>query len=142
MGHLPLFERAPEAYVNRASLLSEALLAFCVNQGISASFLSSILLTANTFFISVYIYISLLPLCPLFGYPGSNQGWTPVVSTLEKGNLDSVFGSDVFLTILCNRIHIYKVSIIILLSREKWGIKLLQWKRKKEKKENEFSFLS
>ena len=31
-------ERAPEASVNRASPVSEALLAFCVNQGISASF--------------------------------------------------------------------------------------------------------
>ena len=31
-------ERAPEASVNRASPMSGALLAFCVNQGISASF--------------------------------------------------------------------------------------------------------
>ena len=31
-------KRAPEAYVNRASLVPGALLAFCVNQGISASF--------------------------------------------------------------------------------------------------------
>ena len=31
-------ERAPEASVNRASPVSGALLAFCVNQGISASF--------------------------------------------------------------------------------------------------------
>ena len=52
-GHLLLFERAPAAYVNRESLLSEALLAFCVNQGISASFVSSSLLTANSFLISL-----------------------------------------------------------------------------------------
>ena len=36
--HLHPIERAPEASVNRASPVSGALLAFCVNQGISASF--------------------------------------------------------------------------------------------------------
>ena len=36
--HLHPIERAPEASVNRASLVPGALLAFCVNQGISASF--------------------------------------------------------------------------------------------------------
>ena len=36
--HLYHIERAPEASVNRASPVPGALLAFCVNQGISASF--------------------------------------------------------------------------------------------------------
>ena len=36
--HLHPIERAPEASVNRASPMPGALLAFCVNQGISASF--------------------------------------------------------------------------------------------------------
>ena len=36
--HLHSIERAPEASVNRASPMSGALLSFCVNQGISASF--------------------------------------------------------------------------------------------------------
>ena len=36
--HLHSIERAPEASVNRASPVSGALLAFCVNQGLSASF--------------------------------------------------------------------------------------------------------
>ena len=36
--HLHPIERLPEAAVNRASLVSGAFLAFCVNQGISASF--------------------------------------------------------------------------------------------------------
>ena len=36
--HLHPIERAPEASVNRASPMSGALLAFCINQGISASF--------------------------------------------------------------------------------------------------------
>ena len=36
--HLHPIERAPEASVNRASPVSGTLLAFCVNQGISASF--------------------------------------------------------------------------------------------------------
>ena len=49
------------AYVNRESPLSEALLGFCVNQGISASVLSSILSTANSFLIFLYtIYVSRL----------------------------------------------------------------------------------
>ena len=36
--HLHPIERAPEAFVNRASPLSGTLLVFCVNQGISGSF--------------------------------------------------------------------------------------------------------
>ena len=36
--HLHPIERAPEAFVNRASPLSGTLLIFCVNQGILASF--------------------------------------------------------------------------------------------------------
>ena len=32
MGHLPLFERAPVASVVRANLMSQVLLAFCINQ--------------------------------------------------------------------------------------------------------------
>ena len=36
--HLHPIERAPEASVNRASPVSGALLAFCINQGVSASF--------------------------------------------------------------------------------------------------------
>ena len=75
--------------MNRASLLSEALLAFCVNQGISASFLSSILLTPNSFLISFSIYISPSPHRPHFGYPGSNQGWT-----LVSGDKSQVFSID------------------------------------------------
>ena len=94
VGHLPLFERARAAYMNRASLLSEALLAFGVNQGISASFLSSILLTANSFLISLYIYISLSPHCPRFRYPGSNQSWSPVQNLLEKRKIEFEIGPE------------------------------------------------
>ena len=36
--HLHPIERAPEAFVNRASPVSGTLLVFCINQGISASF--------------------------------------------------------------------------------------------------------
>ena len=71
-GHLPLFERVPATSVNTASPFSGALLAFCVNQGKSASFLSFIFLTENSFLIS--LYISLTPCHPCFGYPGSKQG--------------------------------------------------------------------
>ena len=38
--HLHPIDRAPEASVNRASPVPRALLAFCVNQGISASLLT------------------------------------------------------------------------------------------------------
>ena len=91
---MALFERARAAYMNRASLLSEALLAFGVNQGISASFLSSILLTANSFLISLYIYISLSPHCPRFRYPGSNQSWSPVQNLLEKRKIEFEIGPE------------------------------------------------
>ena len=70
------------------------LLAFCVKQGISASFLSSILLTANSFLISLYIYISLSPHCPRFRYPGSNQGWSPVQNLLEKRKIEFEIGPE------------------------------------------------
>ena len=53
-------------------------MAFCVNQGISASLLSSILLIANSFLISLSIYIALSPHCSSFGFPGCNWGRTPV----------------------------------------------------------------
>ena len=36
--HVQPIERVPEASVNRASAVPGALLAFCINQGISASF--------------------------------------------------------------------------------------------------------
>ena len=65
------------------------LLAFCVNQGISASFLSSSLLTANSFLISLYIYISLSPHCSCFRYHGSNWGWTLVCNL--KNNTMNLF---------------------------------------------------
>ena len=80
-GHLPLFERAPAAYVNRASLLSETIGFLRKPRNISL-FLFSSLLTANSFLISLYIYISLSPCHPHFGYPGSNWGWTLVDSSL------------------------------------------------------------
>ena len=53
-------------------------MAFCVNQGISASLLSSILLIANSFLISLSIYIALSPHCSSFGFPGCNWGRIPV----------------------------------------------------------------
>ena len=53
------------------------LLAFCVNQGISASFLSSIFLTTKFFPYLFSIFLSRR--ChPPKGIPGSNRGWTPV----------------------------------------------------------------
>ena len=45
-------ERAPEAFVNRASPAPGALLAFCVNQGISASF--SLPYSFSLFFIFIF----------------------------------------------------------------------------------------
>ena len=51
---------------------------FCVNQGISASLLSSILLIANSFLMSLSIYIALSPHHSSFGYPGCNWGRTLV----------------------------------------------------------------
>ena len=66
-----------------------AQLAFCINQGISASFLSSSLLTANSFLFSLYICISLSPHCSCFGYPGSNWGWTPLCNL--KNNIMNLF---------------------------------------------------
>ena len=41
-------ERAPEAFVNRASPVSRSLLVFCINQGISASFSLLYLLIINS----------------------------------------------------------------------------------------------
>ena len=41
-------KRAPEAFMNRASLMSGTLLVFCVNQGISASFCILYFLTVNS----------------------------------------------------------------------------------------------
>ena len=55
-----------------------ALLAFCVNQGISASFLSSIFLTAKFF---PYLFLYFYPFHQCHhpeGIPGSNLVWTPV----------------------------------------------------------------
>ena len=58
-----------------------ALLAFCVNQGISASFLSSIFLTAKFFpYLFLYFYPFRQRRHPE-GIPGSNRGWTPVRRT-------------------------------------------------------------
>ena len=57
--HLHSSERVSAASVNRASPLPGALLAFCINQGISASFISSILLTENSSLISLYLSLSL-----------------------------------------------------------------------------------
>ena len=56
-------ERAPEASVNRASPMSGALLAFCVNQGISASF--SLL----------YFLIGPLQTTRFWSIKGPQQGW-------------------------------------------------------------------
>ena len=53
-----------------------ALLAFCVNQGISVSFLSSIFLTAK-FFLYLFIYSFNCQCRPPEGIPGFNRGWTP-----------------------------------------------------------------
>ena len=47
--HFHPIKRAPDASVNRVSPVPGALLAFCINQGISASFLSSIFLTSKLF---------------------------------------------------------------------------------------------
>ena len=62
------------ASVNRASPVSGTLLAFCVNQGISASF---------------SVLYSLANAVHPEGIPGSCWGWTLVVSQL--GKLVSVF---------------------------------------------------
>ena len=53
-----------------------ALLAFCVNQGISASFLSSIFLTAK-FFPYLFLYFSQSPTPSSQGNPWIQTGWTP-----------------------------------------------------------------
>ena len=70
--HLHSGERVPAASVNRASPFSGTLLAFCVNQGISASILSSL--------IHSFIH-SLTP--SHFGYPGSNQSRTPASKSVQ-----------------------------------------------------------
>ena len=59
-----------------------ALLAFCVNQGISASLLPSIFLTAK-FFPYLFIYPFNRRCRPPEGTPGSSQGWTPTVCSLS-----------------------------------------------------------
>ena len=64
-------ERAPAASVNRASSVSGALLAFCVNQGRSSLFLSPF-----TF--------PICRRCPPEGIPGSYWGWTLVMSMYKK----------------------------------------------------------
>ena len=56
-----------------------ALLAFCVNQDISASFLSSIFLNAK-FFPYLFIYSFNHRCRPPEGIPGSSWGWTPAQS--------------------------------------------------------------
>ena len=61
--HFHSIEGAPVASVNRASPMSRALLAFCVNQGISASF----------------FILSLADAVHPEGIPGSCWGWTLVV---------------------------------------------------------------
>ena len=53
-----------------------ALLAFCVNQGISASFLSSIFLTAK-FFPYLFLYFSQLPTPSSWGNPWIQPGLDP-----------------------------------------------------------------
>ena len=65
-----------------------ALLAFCVNQGISASFLSSIFSTAK-FFPYLFIYSFNRRRRPPEGIPGSNRGWTPVGIGHDKNWLES-----------------------------------------------------
>ena len=60
-----------------------ALLAFCVNQGISASFLSSIFLTAK-FFPYLFIYPFNRRRRPPEGIPGSNRGWTLVATNIDN----------------------------------------------------------
>ena len=56
-----------------------ALLAFCINQGISASFLSSIF-SAAKFFPCLFLYFCpFRQCCPPEGIPGPNRGWTPVL---------------------------------------------------------------
>ena len=62
VGHFLQFERASVASVVSANLMSQVLLAFCINQLVQAS-VSPLLL----FFCQR---------CPPEGIPGSNRGWT------------------------------------------------------------------
>ena len=73
VGHLPLFERVPVASVVSANLVSQVLLAFCVNQLDQASDLSSLL--------------SFRWCRHPEGTPRSNRGWTPVPFALKSFNL-------------------------------------------------------
>ena len=64
-------ERVPVASVNRASSVSGALLAFCVNQGRSSLFLAPFTFPIHRRH-------------PPEGIHGSCQGWTPVEMALEN----------------------------------------------------------
>ena len=67
-----------------------ALLAFWINQGISASFLSSVFLTAKFF---PYSFLYFYPFCrrrPPERIPGSYQGWTLVHLNRQKNYLTKV----------------------------------------------------
>ena len=68
--HLHPIERVPEAFMNRASPMSGALLVFCVNQGISASF-------------SLLYFLSRRCRSP-WGYPWILLGWTPAHGLGDK----------------------------------------------------------
>ena len=72
--HLHPIERVPEAFVNRASPMSGAWLAFCVNQGISASF------------------------SPLLSY---HRLWTTRFRSI-KGPQQKITAMDIFLTQQCH----------------------------------------
>ena len=74
-----------------------ALLAFCVNQGISASFLSSIFLTAKFFPYLFLFFLSFHRHRPPEGIPGSYRGWTPVEKVSFWGQRPSQHGLELFL---------------------------------------------
>ena len=70
--HLHSGERVPAASVNRASPLSGTLLAFCVNQGISASILSSLI---HSFIHLPTPFLLRVPLDPARAGPRHNSNY-------------------------------------------------------------------
>ena len=68
MGHLLRFERVPVASVVSANLMSQVLLAFCVNHLVQASVSPLLLFFRQR--------------CPPEGIPGSNRGWTPALDNI------------------------------------------------------------
>ena len=101
VGHLQRFERAPVASVVSANLMSQVLLAFCVNQLVQAS-------------VSFSFYVSFRQRRPPEGIPGSNRGWTPVANTskwvLFLPPSDAYVRS--FLYLLCTLIKLYRTKAL------------------------------